>query len=96
MKRTLEVTGPAWRDFRAVIGYIARESPQAASLTVLRMEKTLQLLLDFPGLGALVLRPPGTRKIRVRRTRLYFVYEIDGQIIRVLRILHEAQNWPEG
>jgi hypothetical protein len=50
------------------------------------------LLLDHPGLGR-VGRVPGTRELVVHRNYI-LIYDMAGDVVRVLRVLHAARQWP--
>ncbi|HUB43679.1 MAG TPA: type II toxin-antitoxin system RelE/ParE family toxin [Acetobacteraceae bacterium] len=36
----------------------------------------------------------GTRELVVARTPHIVIYEIEGETVRILRVLHSAQRWP--
>jgi len=51
-------------------------------------------ILDHPGIGvAIDTIDPGVRKLTHRNHRVF--YEIEGDCVRVLRILHHAMDVPE-
>ncbi len=83
---------PALADRRAIRALIARDSPVAAlALDELLSEKAARLI-DHPGLG----RPgrvAGTREL-VAHQNYILVYDVAGEFVRVLRILHAARQWP--
>jgi len=85
-------TRPARDDRSAIREYIAADNPGAAlELDMLFSEQTKRLL-DFPKLG----RPgrvPGTRELLAHRNYL-LIYDISGDQIRLLRVLHAARQWP--
>jgi toxin ParE1/3/4 len=56
---------------------------------------SISQLVDFPKLGR-VGRVDATRELAISHTPYVAPYLIDGDNIRVLRILHGAQLWPEG
>ena len=85
----------ALADREALFDWIARESPRAAAIVDERIEKAVETLLAFPDRG----RPgriAGTREFLIAGTSCIAVYRVPGDMIRVLRILHMAQMWPEG
>ena len=72
--------------------YIAGDNPQAA----VRMDKlfssTAARLADHPKLG----RPgqiPGTRELILHKN-YRLVYEVDGETVWILTLIHTAQQWP--
>lgn len=85
-------TRPAREDRQAIREYIAADNPSAAlDLDELLSEKAARLV-DHPGLG----RPgrlPGTREL-VAHKNYILIYDLAGDLVRVLRILHAARQWP--
>ena len=86
-------TRPAREDRKAIREYIAVDNPNAAlDLDELLSEKTARLL-DHPGLG----RPgrlQGTRELVAHRNYI-LIYDVAGDLVRVLRVLHAAKQWPQ-
>ncbi len=86
-------TRPAREDRKAIREYIAVDNPSAAlDLDELLSEKTARLL-DHPGLG----RPgrlQGTRELVAHRNYI-LIYDVAGDLVRVLRVLHAARQWPQ-
>ena len=82
----------AREDRKAIREYIAADNPSAAlNFDELLSEKAVRLA-DYPGLG----RPgrlQGTREFVVHRNYMV-VYDIAGNVVRVLRVLHAARRWP--
>jgi len=72
--------------------YIAQDNPAAAlAFDELMSEKALRLI-DHPGLG----RPgrvPGTRELTAHQNYV-LVYDTNADLVRVLRVLHAARQWP--
>ncbi|MDP2368794.1 type II toxin-antitoxin system RelE/ParE family toxin [Rhodoferax sp.] len=85
-------TQPAREDRQAIREYIAADNPGAAvDLDELLSEKAARLV-DHPGLG----RPgrlQGTRELVVHRNYI-LIYDLAGDLVRVLRVLHAARQWP--
>lgn len=85
-------TPEAVDDRRAIYDYIEADNPSAAlALDELFSEKASHLL-DHPDLG----RPgriTGTREL-VAHQHYILIYDTSGDLIRVLRILHAARQWP--
>ena len=79
-------------DRQAIREYIAQDNPAAAlALDELFSEKAGRLV-DHPGLG----RPgrvAGTREL-VMHQHYILIYDVTGDLVRVLRILHTAEQWP--
>jgi len=87
-------TRPAHADRKKIREYIAQHAPAAAlALDELFAEKAGRLV-DHPGLG----RPgrvAGTREL-VAHQNYILVYDVAGDLVRVLRVLHAARQWPPG
>ena len=85
-------TQPAREDRQAIREYIAADNPGAAvDLDELLSEKAARLV-DHPGLG----RPgrlQGTRELVAHRNYI-LIYDLAGDLVRVLRVLHVARQWP--
>jgi toxin ParE1/3/4 len=84
-------TRPAREDRKAIREYIAADNPSAAlDLDELLSEKAARLV-DHPGLG----RPgrvQGTREL-VAHKNYILIYDLAGDLVRVLRLLHVARQW---
>lgn len=85
-------TRPAREDRKAIREYIAADSPSAAlDLDELLSEKAARLV-DYPDLG----RPgrlQGTREL-VAHQNYILIYDVTGDLVRALRVLHAARQWP--
>jgi len=82
----------ALADRDAIFDYIEAQSPKTAAKVDGRIEKDTDLLAQFPMMG----RPgrvDGTRELVIRRTP-FVAYRIQGDSVRILRILRGAQEWP--
>jgi addiction module RelE/StbE family toxin len=85
---------PAVADRNAIFEYIEADSPQAAVAVDKRIRSAVADLKITPGIG----RPgrvEGTRELIIDRTPYIAAYSIADNIVRVLRVLHGAQLWPE-
>lgn len=85
---------PAMRDRVAIYDYIEADSASAAADLDDRLMQRIHGLRDFPNSGR-----PGrveeTRELVVAGTPYVVVYSVGGDAIRILRILHGAQRWPD-
>jgi len=85
-------TRPARNDRNAIREYIGADNPRAAlALDELIAEKA-GYLVRHPQLG----RPgrvDNTRELVVHRNYI-LVYDLAGDSVRVLRVLHAARQWP--
>ena len=85
-------TLPAREDRKAIREYIAADNPSAAlDLDELLSERAARLL-DHPGLGRAG-RLKGTRELVAHRNYI-LIYDVVGELVRVLRVLHAARQWP--
>lgn len=82
----------ALNDRQAIRSYIAQDNPIAAlALDELFTEKASRLA-DHPGLG----RPgrvSSTRELVVHQHYL-MIYDLANDLVRILRVLHTAHQWP--
>jgi addiction module RelE/StbE family toxin len=85
-------TRTASTDRKEISEYIAQADPVAAlTLDELISEKASGLV-DHPGLG----RPgrvTGTRELVVHQSYI-LIYDTSADLVRLLRVLHAARQWP--
>jgi toxin ParE1/3/4 len=81
-------------DREAIFDYIEADSPRAAASVDDRIEICVEGLARFPEMGR-VGRIEGTRELVIFGTPYISTYRIDGDTVRILRVLHGAQQWPE-
>ena len=85
-------TPEATQDRDEIYDRIEADNPAAAlDLDELFAEKAGRLV-DHPGLGRLG-RVTGTREL-VAHQNYILVYDVTGDLVRVLRVLHAARQWP--
>ena len=85
---------PAMRDRVGIYDYIEGDSPRAAADVDDRLTERIRALLEFPQSG----RPgrmPETRELVVAGTSYVVAYSVRDDVVRILRILHGAQRWPQ-
>lgn len=88
----LEWTEPAHADLLAIVDYISDDNPDAAQHLKDDIEEKAAKLPEFPKLY----RPgrvPFTREMVVWANYIV-VYSEDALTVRILRVLHAAQQWP--
>ncbi|MBV0933374.1 type II toxin-antitoxin system RelE/ParE family toxin [Marinobacterium weihaiense] len=79
-------------DRQQIREHVANENPAAAlALDELVSEKAARLV-DHPELGRIG-RVPGTRELVVH-THYLLVYDLRGDNVRILRLLHAKRQWP--
>lgn len=84
----------ALSDREGIFTYIETDNPAAAITVDERIEAAMRRLRDFPESG----RPgriAGTRELVVTGTPYVAAYAVTETTVRVLRILHGAQEWPD-
>lgn len=81
-------------DRKAIFDYIEVDSPRAAISVDERIRTRVQILAQFPEMGRLG-RVEGTRELIVSGTPYIAAYVIVGDAVRILRVLHGAQQWPD-
>ncbi len=89
---TLVWTRLARSDRGAIRTYIARDNPAAALALDTHLSRTVRHLATHPDLG----RPGrvvGTRELVVHANYIA-VYDMVGDTVRILRVLHAARQWP--
>lgn len=92
MKLTWTAFALADRD--EIFTHIEADSPRAAIAVDDHIAQAAFRLVEFPESG----RPgrvPGTRELVISRTPYIAAYVLAPDSIRILRVLHGAQMWPE-
>jgi addiction module RelE/StbE family toxin len=85
-------TPEAVQDRLVIYDYIEADNPAAALALDELLEEKAGRLVDHPGLGRPG-REAGTREL-VARKNYILVYDVVGDHVRVLRVLHAARLWP--
>jgi addiction module RelE/StbE family toxin len=84
----------ALSDRDAIFTYIEADNPSAAIMIDERIMAATRRLVDFPASGR-VGRIAGTRELVINGTPYIATYAVTETAVRVLRVLHGAQEWPE-
>jgi toxin ParE1/3/4 len=90
----LEWSEAAQADRNYIYDYIDANNPRAAITVDERIEEAVERLVRFPMSGRTG-RVEGTRELVIDRTPYIAAYRIADRTIRVLRLLHGAQEWPD-
>jgi len=90
----VEWSALAMEDRDRIFDYIESESPKAAIQVDIRIEEQVDQLVPFPELGRLG-RIDDTRELVISQTSYVVPYRVYGNVVRILRVLHCAQQWPD-
>jgi addiction module RelE/StbE family toxin len=90
----LEWSVLAIEDRAAIFDYIGADSPQAAATVDDRIRIQVLQLTRHPESGRIG-RVEGTRELVIDRTPYIAAYSLPGDTVRILRVLHSAQQWPD-
>lgn len=87
-------TRSAIRDLTRIREFIAREHPDAARETALKIIDATERIIQFPESGR-VGRAKGTRESIVAGTQYLIVYRLKKTAVHFVRVLHGRQQWPK-
>jgi len=90
----LEWSEAAQADRDAIYDFIDANNPRAAIAVDDRIEEAVERLIRFPMSGRIG-RMDGTRELVIDRTPYIAAYRVADETVRVLRLLHGAQEWPD-
>ena len=85
-------TPEAQQDRNDIYDYIEADNPAAALTLDELFAKNAARLLEHPGLGRIG-RVKGTRELVVHPNYVV-IYDLAGEQVRVLRVIHAARQWP--
>jgi addiction module RelE/StbE family toxin len=84
----------ALADRDGIFTHIEADNPRASIMIDERIAATVRLLVAFPESGRLG-RVVGTRELVINDTPYIAAYIVTENAIRILRVLHGAQRWPD-
>ena len=84
----------ALRDLRHIRRHIAKDNVVAARQVARRIQEAARLLADHPEIGRTG-RVTDTRELVIADTPYIAAYQVAGDAVLILRVLHGAQQWPE-
>lgn len=84
----------ALSDRDAIFTFIEADNPSAAIMVDERIVSAARRLIDFPASGR-VGRIAGTRELIITGTPYIAAYAVTPSVVRILRVLHGAQEWPD-
>ncbi|MBM4035672.1 MAG: type II toxin-antitoxin system RelE/ParE family toxin [Planctomycetes bacterium] len=87
-------TDPALKDMEGIRAYIALDSESYANALMLDIVEAVERLARFPRMGRFVpeLHDGHTREILVGNYRV--AYDVVGDAVRILTVLHGARQFP--
>jgi len=89
----LRWTKEAAADLEHITDYLFQNAPQRAAELVRRIYNAPAALLTFPYRGRAG-KKEGTRELALSSLPYIVVYQVTGEVIHIVRILHGAQKWP--
>jgi len=89
----LRWTAPAANDLYNIVQHIQQDNPTAASNVAEILYDGCGSLSRFPYLGRNG-RIPGSRELVFPGLPYIVVYQIQDEVVELLRIYHGAQDWP--
>jgi len=89
----LRWTEVAANDLEHITDYLFENAPRRAEEFVRQIYDAPSALLTFPH-GGRPGRKEGTRELVLSPLPYIVVYQITGDVIHIVRILHGAQKWP--
>ena len=89
----LRWTEEAAADLEHITDYLFQNAPERAAELVRGIYNAPAALLTFPSRGRAG-KKEGTRELVLSPLPYVVVYQISGEVIHIVRILHGAQKWP--
>jgi len=89
----LRWTVSAADDLEDIAEYLFEESPQNPAQLIRKIYEAPSSLKNYPNLGRLG-KKDGTRELVLAPLPYIVIYQVAGDTVFVLRILHGAQDWP--
>ncbi len=89
----LRWTEEAATDLEQITDYLFQNAPERAAELVRGIYNAPAALLTFPYRGRAG-KKEGTRELVLSPLPYVVVYQITGEVIHIVRILHGAQRWP--
>ena len=89
----LRYTKPALKDLASLLGYIAEDDAVAAQNVARSIRAAIDRLIQFPAYGREG-DVAGTRQFVVAGVPYIVIYEVEKEMITVLRVYHTAQDRP--
>jgi addiction module RelE/StbE family toxin len=90
----LRWTAAAAADLERIAYYLIEHMPENVIHLVRRIYEAPSVLITFPKRGRPG-RKAGTRELVVPPLPYIVVYQLAGDVVNIVRILHGAQDWPQ-
>jgi toxin ParE1/3/4 len=89
----LRWTAAAADDLEHITDYLFEKTPENAEKPIRRIFDAPSVLKTFPNRGRSG-KKDGTRELVIPDLPYVVVYQVTGDVLYVVRILHGAQDWP--
>jgi len=89
----VEWSSHALFDLKSSKEYIAKNNKPASVKVIKRIKRKSLTLSTYP-LSGRVGRVDGTMELVVNKTPYIIIYEVKGNDVHVLRVVHHSQQWP--
>lgn len=86
-------TAAAAEDLENIANYLFDNAPEHAERLIRDLYRSASLLKKFPNRGRAG-KKSGTRELVVSSLPYVTVYQVAGDVVHIVRILHAAQRWP--
>tara|TARA_R110000782_G_scaffold266956_4_gene361853 strand:+ start:4537 stop:4827 length:291 start_codon:yes stop_codon:yes gene_type:complete len=90
----IRLSQEAEQDLIEIFDYILEDNPAAAEKVLDTIQQEIMRLSDYPHLGKPG-RVPKTRELVLSNTPFIIPYQVNGNILEILRVYHSARRWPE-
>ena len=87
-------TALALNDLKGIHRYIAKDDPEAARQTLIRIVNQVHQLAKMQGIG----RPGrvyGPRELLVQKTPYLVPYRVKSGVVDILAVIHTSRTWPK-
>ena len=84
----------AERDLDRIAEYILKDDPAAALRLIYTIREATRVLSEHPNVGHTG-RVEGTRELAISGLPYILPYQIAGQEIRILAVMHTSRKWPD-
>jgi toxin ParE1/3/4 len=84
----------ALRNLEQAHAYSAKDNPEAAMRTVLKIQVAVDRLGQFPLMGRIG-RVEGTRELVIANTSYFVIYGLKDNTVEILRVLRTSRRYPD-